>query len=129
GLLTVDIAGLEIFQTKASADGKFGEEVKSDLQNTHARTWLEISPDTPDDVRAKNAKIQFSITSVETAGEKNITKLTGAERKVMVTAKGDFLLHGHKAEKAVELEATFKFDGDKPVSVSVKSVKPFAVSL
>ncbi len=42
---------------------------------------------------------------------------------------GDFLLHGHKAQKVTELTATFQLEGDKPVSVAIKSVKPFAVSL
>ena len=42
---------------------------------------------------------------------------------------GDFLLHGHKNEKTAEIEATFKFDGDKPVSVAIKTVKPFAIGL
>lgn len=129
GLITVDISGLELYQSKADDSGKFGEESKSDLQNKHVRTWLEISPDAPDDVRAKNSKVQFSIKSIETTGEKNVTKLTGAERKVTFTAKGDFLLHQHKADKSAELEATFKFEGDKPVSVAIKSVKPFAVNL
>jgi hypothetical protein len=129
GLITVDISGLELYQTKADDSGKFGEESKNELQNKHVRTWLEISPDAPEDARAKNSKVQFSIKSIETTGEKSISKLTGAERKVTFTAKGDFLLHQHKGDKAAELEATFKFDGDKPVSVAVKSVKPFSVNL
>lgn len=129
GLITVDISGLEVYQTKADDSGKFGEETKSDLQNKHVRTWLEISDDAPEDARAKNSKVQFSIKSIETAGEKSVLKMTGAERKITFTAKGDFLLHQHKADKAAELQATFKFEGDKPVSVAVKSVKPFSVDL
>ncbi len=62
-------------------------------------------------------------------GEKDISKLEGAERKVMLKVTGDFLLHGHKNEKSAEVEATFKFDGDKPVSVAVRTVKPFAIGL
>ena len=129
GLITVDISGIEIFQTKADKDGKFGEENKVEAQNKHARTWLEISPDTPEDKRKENSRVQFSIKSIEVTGEKNLTKITGAERKVALKVTGDFLLHGHKTEKVAELEATFKFDGDKPVSVTVKSIKPFAVNL
>lgn len=129
GLIDVDISGIELFQTKQDDKGQFGEETKNDLQNKHVRAWLEISPDAPDDMRAKNSKVQFSITSVEASGEKNISKLTGPERKVSFTAKGDFLLHQHKGQKALDLEATFKFEGDRPVSVSVKTVKPFPVDL
>ncbi len=130
GLITIDISGLEVFQAVADEkDGKFSEEKKSDLQNKHARTWLEISDDAPADKRAENAKVQFSIKSIEIVGEKSLAKMTGPERKVLLKAKGDFLLHGHKAEKTAELEATFKVEGEKIVSVAVKSAKPIAVDL
>jgi hypothetical protein len=130
GLITIDISGIEIFQAVAAgADGKFPEETKSEQQNKHARTWLEISDDAPADKRAENAKVQFSIKSIDVAGEKNLMKIPGAERKVMLTAKGEFLLHGHKADKTVELEATFKVDGDKISSVAVKTTKPIPVDL
>jgi hypothetical protein len=129
GLVTVDIGDLVLKQAKVDKDGKIGEETKVDKQNEHARTWLEISPDAPEDVRKKNSVVQFSIKSLEATGDKDVTKMTGAERKVALKATGDFLLHGHKTEKVVELEATFKFDGDKPVSVTVKTAKPFAVGL
>jgi hypothetical protein len=129
GLVTVDISGLELFQTKADKDGKFGEETKSDAQNGHARTWLEISADTPADLRKQNGLVQFSIKSITVAGDKNVAAMKGPERKVKLKATGDFLLHGHKAEKTVDLDATFKFDGDKPVSVTVKTAEPFLVGL
>lgn len=129
GLLTVDIAAIEIFQTKADDSGKFGEETKNDLQNTHARTWLEISDDAPEDVRKKNSRVEFAVRSIEEVSEKDVTKMTGPTRKVTLKAKGDFLLHGRKTEKVAQLEAVFTFDGDKPVSVAVKTVQPFAIGL
>ena len=129
GTIAVDINGLEIFQTKADKDGKFGAETKSEPQNKHARTWLEISPDTPEKDLAVNRKVTFTIKSIEAVGEKDLTKLTGAERKLLLKVKGDFTLHGKTAEKVAELEATFKLEGDKPVSVTIKSTKPFAVGL
>lgn len=130
GLVTIDIDGLEIFQTKADEKtGKFGEETKSDLQNEHMRNWLEISKETKEEKRALYRKAQFSIKSIEAAGEKNIMKMSGAERKVAFKAKGDFLLHGRKTEKLTEMEATFKFEGDKPVSVTVKTTQPIPVNL
>jgi hypothetical protein len=130
GIINIDISGLEIFQAVADEkDGKFSEEKKSDAQNKHARTWLEISDDAPAKERAENAKVQFSIKSIEVTGEKSLAKMTGPERKVALVAKGEFQLHGHKAEKTTTLDATFKFDGDKLVSVAVKSAKPIAVDL
>ena len=55
--------------------------------------------------------------------------MTGPTRKVTLKAKGDFLLHGRKTEKLAVLEAVFTFDGDKPVAVAVKSMKPMAIGL
>jgi hypothetical protein len=130
GFLAVDISGIELYQQEQDKTTKqFKEEKKSDLQNEHARQWLEISPDAPEDVRKKNSRVEFAIRSIEGASEKNVQKMTGAERKVTLKAKGDFLMHGHKTEKTAELEATFKYDGDKPVSVTVKTTKPFAIGL
>jgi len=129
GLVTVDISGIELFQTKAADDGGPGTEQKNDLQNTHARAWLEISPDAPEEMRKQNSKVQFSITSIDKTSVVDVTTLTGAERKVTVTATGEFLLHGHTNNKTVDLEATFKFDGDKATSVELKTVKPFGIGL
>jgi len=129
GLVSVDISGIEIFQAKADKDGKFGEEKKVDAQNEHARAWLEIGEKADAEARKRNSLSQFSIKSVQAMGEKDLGKLKGAERKVMLKVTGDFLLHGHKNEKTAEVEATFKFEGDKPVSVAVRTVKPFAIGL
>jgi polyisoprenoid-binding protein YceI len=129
GLVAVDLTGLELFQTKADEDGGLGEETKSDLQNQHARTWLEISPDTPEDMRKKNARVELSITKIEATGDANVAKQTGKTRKTTFKATGDFLLHGRKTTKNVDLEATFTYEGEQPVSVTIKTTKPFAVGL
>jgi hypothetical protein len=129
GLVSVDIGGLELFQAKADKDGKFGEEKKVEAQNKHARTWLEISEDAPEATRKANSLSQFSIKSIKAKGEKDLGKLGGATRKVLLEVTGDFLLHGHKAEKTADVEATFTFDGDKPASVTIKTVKPLLIGL
>jgi hypothetical protein len=129
GLITVDISDIALYQTKIGPDGKPGAEAKQPLQNQHAREWLEIGEDAPADARAKNARVEFSITSIEDASAKDVTALAGADRKVTLKAKGDFLLHGHKTQKVAELEATFHYEGDKLAGVAVKTVKPFAVGL
>jgi len=129
GSIAVDISGIEIFQTKADKDGQFGAETKSEPQNKHARTWLEISPDTPDKERKENSRITLAIKSIEAVGEKNLLKIPGAERKAALKVTGDFTLHGKTGSKVAEVEATFKMEGDKPVSVAIKSTKPFAVGL
>jgi hypothetical protein len=128
GVITSDLTGLELFQT-VMKDDKPAEETKNELQNKHARTWLEISDDAPEADRKKNARVEFSILKIEKDSANDVTKMTGADRKVTLTAQGEFLLHGHKAPKTVELEATFHYDGDKLASVAVKTAKPFGVDL
>lgn len=130
GLVHVDLKDLELFQRVAPAEGQeFGEEKKEPKQNEHARAWLEISPDTPPDQLAKNQKIEFSLTSVKDASANDVTKLTGAERKVTFTASGEFLLHQRKASKSVKLEAVFKMEGDKATQVTIKSLAPLEIGL
>lgn len=130
GLVRVDLRELELFQRTAPEEGKeFGEEIKSDTQNQHARAWLEISPDTPADELAKNAIIEFALSRISDASATDLSKVTGPERKVTFTASGDFLLHQRKAEKSVKLEATFRYDGDVLREVHVKSVEPLAIGL
>jgi hypothetical protein len=132
GVIKLDLSVIEVFQTKTEKDGDFAtsKEEKSDLQNEHVKNWLEINPkDVPEATRKQNEHVEFSIKKIEAMGETNATKLTGAERKVMLKATGDFLLHGRKTEKTAELEATFKYEGDTVKSVVVKSAKPFTVGL
>jgi hypothetical protein len=129
GLIVVDLSSLEVVQAKVDATGKSGPEKKVEAQNTHARAWLEIGNDAPEDKRKENSIVKFAITAIQATGETNLTKLSGAERKVPLKVTGDFLLHGHKAQKVVELEATFKFQGDTLAGATFKSTKPFGVGL
>ncbi len=130
GLVVVDISGIELYQAVVNDEGELGEEKKSDLQNEHARQWLEISPDAPEEARKKNSRVEMSITKIDgvTPGV-DVTKMTGASRKVTFKATGDFLLHGRKTTKTVDMEATFTFDGDKAKSVALRTTAPFAVGL
>ncbi len=130
GLVKVDLFKLEIFQQNRGSDGEdFGEETKNDTQNQHARAWLEIGDDAPPDKRAEYRYVELKVTKIETTGEKNITKISGPERKVMLTVTGDFRLHGRLTTQSAEMEAIFRFEGDKLASVELKSVKPFTVGL
>jgi hypothetical protein len=130
GFLAADISGIQLYQQVQDNKSKeFGDEVKNDKQNEHARQWLEIGPDAPEDARKKNARVEFAIRKVESASQNDVSKMTGTTRKVTFQATGDFLLHGRKTEKKVELEATFTYAGDEPSAVSVRTVKPFAVGL
>ncbi len=127
-LLTVDISGIELFQRKKAKadDAEYGEEVKNATQNEHARAWLEINDESK--AHETNRKVEMTITSVKT-DTPDVGKLTGDERTVKATVSGDFLLHGHKTQKTADIEITFKYKDGKPVSLHVKTVKPFAIGL
>ncbi|MGB1013904.1 MAG: hypothetical protein ACPG4T_07210 [Nannocystaceae bacterium] len=129
GLVHVDLAELELFQRVANDDGNFGEEIKSAGQNEHARNWLEIGPDAPDDVRAKNNRVEFSLKEVKSPSATDIKTLKGDVRSVTFTATGDFLLHQRAAAKTTDIEMVFHFKGDTVEKVAVKTVKPLAIGL
>ena len=130
GLVHVDLRELELFQRISGDDGKtFGEETRDETQNQHAREWLEIGPDAPPDQLQKNALIEFSLLSVQDLSATDLTKMSGAERKVTFTAVGDFLLHQRKASKSVALEAVFTWSGDHPSGVTIKSREPLSIGL
>lgn len=129
GLVHVDIAELELFQRTAGEDGEFGEEIKSDTQNEHARNWLEIGPDAPEDVRAKNARVEFSLTQIKNPSATDIKTLKGDSRTVTFVGSGDFLLHQRAATKETKIEMTLAFKGDKVESIAVKTVEPLMIGL
>jgi hypothetical protein len=130
GLVHVDLRELELFQRQAAAEGQpFGEEVKNARQNEHARAWLEIGPDTPEDVLRKNTLVEFSLHEVTDISATDLSKLTGPERKVTFTATGEFLLHQRKAKKSARLEATFAWAGDAPTGITIKTVEPLEIGL
>lgn len=130
GIIRVNLKSLAIYQRKAPEKGaEFGEEEKVDLQNEHARAWLEIGEDAPAEDREKNQKVEFSLREIKDASATNIDEMEGDERKVTFTGIGDFRLHQRKKEVSVKLEATFTYADGKPVKVHVKSVEPFGVDL
>ncbi|MFO0725729.1 MAG: YceI family protein [Myxococcota bacterium] len=130
GLIKVDLSKLELFQAKLDEKTKeFGEKSKNDLQNKHAQAWLEISDDTPAEVRAKNAIAELKITAVGKVSAPDVTKLSGAERKVTAEVTGQLVLHGREVSKTVPVEVSFLFNGDKPSQIRVKTTKPMTVGL
>jgi hypothetical protein len=129
-LIKVDLDKLVLYQQKREDDkSEFGERKKNDLQNHHARAWLEISDDAPAAEREKNRWAEYKIDKVLEVSNPDVTKLTGADRKVTATVEGDFRLHQRKTRKTAKIEATFKFDGDNLSSVTIKTVEPLAIGL
>ena len=130
GLLKIDLEKLVVYQQKRKDESQeFGEKVKNDTQNEHVLNWLEIGKDAPDAEKAKNRYIEFKVKKVETDGEKDITKLSGAERKLDLTVTGDFRLHQRTVEKTAKLELTVKYEGDKPTQLLIKSKEAIPVDM
>ncbi len=127
-LITADLNALVLTQRKkaSAGDAEYGEETKQDKQNEHARGWLEIDEQNPS--HETHRRVQLTVTSVTTQTP-DVTKLTGDERKVKATVSGEFLLHGRKAAKTVDVEVTFSFKDGAPTAIRVQSMKPFLVRL
>jgi hypothetical protein len=130
GLVKVDLDKLVLYQERRDDEkGAFGERKKNETQNGHARTWLEISPDTPEEARKANRFAEFRVNRLENPSAPSALALPGSERKVSATAVGDFRLHGRKSEKRAKLELTFQFAGEKPELVRVRTLEPLPIGL
>lgn len=132
-LVKADLKLLTLYQQKRGDEkGAYGERKKSDLQNEHARGWLELDAK-EGEVTAAQAELnrwaELKISKLENLSATDVTKLTGPERKVTADVSGDFRLHGRKATKSAKVELVFKYTGDKLDAVQVKTVQPFVVPL
>lgn len=133
GLVKVDLQQLTLYQQKrAEESGEYSTRAKNDLQNTHARDWLQIVAHegevTPAQAEA-NRWAEFKIEKLTNLSASNVAQMTGNERKVTATVTGPVRLHGRKAEKSAKVELTFKYEGPKLLAVSVKTLEPFNVPL
>ena len=132
-LVRADLKQLTLYQQKRGDDKEgYGERKKSDLQNEHARGWLQL--DVKDgEVTAEQAETnrwaEIKILKLDDLSATDVTKLSGPERKVTATVSGDFRLHGRKATKSAKVELNFKYTGDKLDSVEVKTLEPFVIPL
>ncbi|HEY4106567.1 MAG TPA: hypothetical protein VGM44_21850 [Polyangiaceae bacterium] len=132
-LVKVDLQKLVLYQQKRDDDkGSYSTRAKSDLQNTHARNWLQITPRegdvTPEQAEA-NRWVEFKIEKIDNASLTNVSSATGATRKLTATASGEFRLHGRKQAKSAKLELTVNYAGDKPQSIHVKTTEPLKIGL
>ena len=132
-LVKVDLQKLVLYQQKRGDEkAGYGERAKSDLQNTHARNWLQIVP-REGDVTAEQAEAnrfaEFKIDKLDNASLTNVAGASSTDRKLTATGSGEFRLHGRKQAKSVKLELTINYAGDKASSIHVKTVEPLAIGL
>lgn len=132
-LVKADLNLLTLYQQKRGDDkGAYSERKKSDLQNEHARGWLQLDAKDGEVTPAQaemNRWAEIKILKLDNLSATDVTKMTGAERKVTATVSGDFRLHGRKATKTAKVELDFKYTGDKLDAVEVKTVEPFVIPL
>jgi len=132
GLLKIDLEKLTLYQQRrGDENGAYGERIKNEKQNQHARDWLQLVPhdgEVTAEQAAQNRFVEFRIDKLEPSTP-NVLTATGAERKVTATVSGVVRLHGRQAPKSAKVELTFRFAGDKLESLSVKSLEPLALEL
>lgn len=130
GVVRVSLATLALYQQKRDdAAQAYGPKEKVAKQNEHARAWLEISPDTPAELRAAHEVATLSITAVTASGATDLTQLGGPRRVVMAEVRGTFVLHGRQVDKSVPVEVTADYAGERLVSLAVRSLAPLVVGL
>lgn len=133
GLVKADLKLLTLYQQKRGDEQTaYGERKKSDKQNEHAQDWLQINAKEGEVTAAQaetNRWAELKIVGLENLSATDVTKLSGAERKVTATARGDFRLHGRKASKSAKVELNFKYAGGKLEAIEVKTLEPFMITL
>jgi len=132
-LVKVDLQKLVLYQQKRGDEkAGYSERKKSDLQNEHARNWLQIvareGDVTPEQAEA-NRWVEFKVDKLESASLSNVAAATGSERKLTATATGDFRLHGRKLSKSAKLELIVQYQGDQAQSIHVRTTEPLAIGL
>jgi len=132
-LVKVDLQKLVLYQQKrGDQKAGYGERKKSDLQNEHARNWLQIVA-RPGDVTPEQAEanrwVEFKVDKLEAVSVPNVAAAAGSERKLTAVASGEFRLHGRKQPKSAKLELSVEYQGDRARSIHVKTREPLDVGL
>lgn len=121
----------------------FKDDAENKKQTLHARTWLEVADGEdgplPAELKGSNRYAVYAIRSIDGASATDVTKVAptkdGADdvRTITATTHGEMLIHGHKVNKDAEVEVRFRYPAggpaDKPTGVSIKTKKPFVVTL
>jgi len=145
GALEVDLMNLPASRGEVKVDlttlkmRTFSDADKNASQSEHAQNWLEVGAVATADQRAANRWVSFAIRSID-APVTDVAKIApekeGSEdvRKVQLTAHGELLLHGHKTNKDVALDARFYWPaGAKadapPARIVIATHAPLVVTL
>jgi polyisoprenoid-binding protein YceI len=108
----------------------FGDMDKDAAQTEHARNWMEVGPDSPQDARMKYEWATLTVNSIDPTPPAlaAATDANGA-RAVKAKVSGDFTIHGITSKKTVPVTVTFKGPADAPTDFVIKTDEPMAVSM
>lgn len=151
GTVEVDLMNLANTRGEVKVDlsslktSTFNDSSKDAAQTGHALTWLEVADGAdgklPEEVKTQNRFAVFAIRSIDSLSATDVSKIAPTKsangddvRVVTATAHGDFLLHGHKVDKAIPLEITFRHPagapaGSNPTQIDISTKSPFRVTL
>jgi polyisoprenoid-binding protein YceI len=132
GLVKIDLDKLTLYQSEsADGAGTYKARAKNELQNKHARDWLQLVPHDGEVTAEQVAQFRIAEFRLEklTPSVPSVAALSGAERKVTATVSGTLRLHGRQEAKTAKLELTFHYEGDKLTSVGVTTLEPVVVNL
>jgi len=118
----------------------FDDAKKNSGQTEHAHNWLEIGSLVTPDVMAANKYIVFALRTIDGTSAPDVTAVAptkeGGEdiRTVTFMAHGEILLHGHKSNKDVSLEAKFHYPAgaaadSKPTKIEIATKAPLHIVL
>jgi hypothetical protein len=146
GKLDVDLKHLSNTRGEVKVDlttlstHTFDDADKNAAQTGHARNWLQVGEASTPEEKTANRYTVFAIRSVDKVSAEDVSKVAPTKvgnedvRTVTATVHGEFLLHGHKANKDVPVEVRFhypagaKADSD-PTRIDIKSTSPLTVAL
>jgi len=148
GSLDVDLMNLANTRGEVKIDltslktHTFDAETQDTKQTKDAAGWLEVGDAVPADVREANRWAVYAIRSVDGLSATDVTKVAPVKqggddvRVVTLTSHGELLLHGHKADKEVPLEARFHFapgagaaNDAKPTSIEIVTKSPLKITI
>ena len=145
GKLDVDITNLANTRGEVKVDlttlktHTFKDD-RDESQTNHAHNWLQVGDSASAEEKKANQYAVYAIQSLDKISEPNLTKVApthdGGEdiRTVTATVHGEFLVHGHKVDKDVPIEARFHYPAgakaeSNPTKIDVKSTAPLKVTL
>ncbi|WP_394850801.1 hypothetical protein LZC95_25505 [Pendulispora brunnea] len=146
GSLDVDLMNLANTRGEVKIDlttlktHTFDADPQDSKQTKDAAGWLEVGDAVSADVREANRWAVYSIRSIDELSASDVTKVApvkqGADdvRVVTLMSHGELLLHGHKADKVVPLEARFHFPSGaaadaRPTSIEIVTKSPLKITI